>query len=604
MKTLTAVRGFAAFVLAAAFAATGVDDVVFSLGFDENSVVQRKPADQDIPADRLRHPGTWAVKNYCKRIAVATKEIDGEKCAELKLRGMAGETAFSFRSDMFPVKGGSGFRATFRLRGTYSLEKACGQWGRGGTYVGWYDVSGNRLPAEFHFGLACDDKGWQDVSVEGHVPDEAVEAFLEIGTDSPNFKEGERLCLARAEFRLVDAASVPRKVVARPEPLTAQLAPGVEPVTQGLVTLRDDGMTLIDDKPFFPIGIFSVHRCEPNSNNLETAFRQLKDAGFNLVHTYDWKRGRDYTEYLDLAEKYGMKLLNNPTMSRLQGNVIKERMRPNMLAWYLADDASKRTTPEKLRKCSLKVKSYDNAHLTAQADSLGSHYKTRYADFIGSTDVFLPEIYTVCADHEIGHEVLFVDYQVKALFRELSEAGNAVKGIWPLLQQFKGWGGWKRFPTRRELKASAYIAITAGAHGLAWYTYAAAQSGTENPGAADDPERWADLAGVTRELAAIQDDLASRTSRIQPKATVLEGPRRDKFGNGSIHAILKDGANGPLLIAVNAAPEHVSASFAVQGQDRVDVLFENRNISANEGFLDSFEPNGVHVYRLKKRGDK
>ena len=588
------------FSLLTVFAATGAEDTVFSLGFDASSVVPCKSAGSDMLDGRSRHPGTWVVKNYCKRIAVAVAEIDGEKCMELKLKGKTGETAFSFRSDLFPVKGGCGFRATFRMRGTYSLEKACGQWGRGGTYVGWYDEAGNRLPAEFHFGLACDDKGWQDVSVEGHVPNEAVEAFLEIGADSPNFKEGERLCLARAEFRLVDAASIPRKVVARPEPLTAELASGVAPVTQGLATLRDDGMTLIDGKPFFPIGIFSVHRCEANSNSLENAFRQLKDAGFNLVHTYDWKRGKDYTEYLDLAEKHGMKLLNNPTRSMFRDNVDRERMRPNMLAWYLADDASKRTTPEKLRRFSLDVKSRDNAHLTAQADSLGSRYKTRYADFIGSTDVFLAEIYTACADHQIGHEVLFVDYQVKALFRELSEAGNPVKGIWPLLQQFKGWGGWKRFPARSELKAMAYIAITAGAHGLAWYTYAAVKSGTENPGAADDPERWEDLASVTRQLSSIQDDLASRKALQQPKVTIVKGPEKDGFGYGAIHSLLKEGSGeGRLLVAVNAALQPVTAKFEIQGADCAEVLFESRRISAKDGIVDEFEPNGVHVYRLK-----
>ena len=481
-------------VVTVAFAAVCLGETVFSLGFGGDSVAPSAPASSAEPDIQFRHPGKWMANNYCNRLSISAKEEDGEPCTELKLNRNGADTQFSLNGDRFPVKGGSGFRLTFRVRGTYPLKDALGQWGRGGSYVGWYGADGNRLTTEFHFKLSFDDASWQDVSVAGHVPDDAVEAFIVIGADSPNFKEGQRVCLAKATFALVDAASVPRKIVARPAPLTTELAPGIEPLTRNLATLREDGMTLIDGKPFFPIGIFSVHRCEANSNNLDVAFRQLKDAGFNLVHTYNWKRGEDYTEYLDLAEKYGMKLLNNPTKSMLAKNVGAERMRPNMLAWYLADDASKRTTPEKLRQFSLEVKSLDNAHLTAQADSLGSDYKTRYADFIGSTDVFLPELYTACGAHQIGHEVLFVDYQVKALFRELSEAGNPVKGIWPLLQQFKGWGGWKRFPTRAELKAMAYIAITAGAHGLVWYTYAAAQSAADNPGAADVPERWADLA--------------------------------------------------------------------------------------------------------------
>ena len=598
MKKLFVVCAIVGLASSAVVASGKCDGIAFSQGFNENSVMLGKAGTALLSLAQPRHPGKWLVNNYDRRITIAIAEMDGEKCVRLKLDRKDCDTDFSFRSDRFPVRGGSGFRATFRVRGTFPMNDAQGQWGRGGTYIGWYDADGNRLATEFHFGLSFDDSAWHDVSVEGHIPDKAVEAFIELGSDAPNFKKDQTLCIANAKFAHVDAASVARVEIARPAPLMTDLAPGVEPMTKGLVTLRDDGMTLIDGKPFFPIGIYSVNRCAANSNNLEIAFRQLKDAGFNLVHTYDWKRGAEYTEYLDLAEKYGMKLLNNPS-SPIEKRVLEERIRPNMLAWYLADDASKRTTPEKLREKSLTVKRYDNAHLTAQADSLGNAYKTRYADFIGSTDVFLPEIYTACGDHEIGHEVLFVDYQVKAVFRELAESGNQVKGVWPILQQFKGWKGWKRYPTQREIRAMSYVSIIDGAHGLTWYTYASARPAPGNFGAADDPKAWADLASVTRELSAIQDDLASRKAKRQPKATVASGPKHDIFGNASIHSILKEGANGPLLIAVNTAPEKLTAHFAVSDASRAEVLFEDRVIEAGDGFSDNFEPNAVHVYRLK-----
>ena len=117
--------------------------------------------------------------------------------------------------------------------------------------------------------------------------------------------------------------------------------------------------------------------------------------------------------------------------------------------------------------------------------------------------------------------------------------------------------------------------------------------------AADDPKAWADLASVTRELSAIQDDLASRKAKQQPKSIVARGPKHDIFGNASIHLILKEGVNGPLLIAVNTAPKKVSAHFAVSGASSAEVLFENRIIAVKDGFSDDFAPNAVHVYRLK-----
>ena len=57
--------------------------------------------------------------------------------------------------------------------------------------------------------------------------------------------------------------------------------------------------------------------------------------------------------------------------------------------------------------------------------------------------------------------------------------------------------------------------------------------------------------------------------------------------------------NGRLLVAVNAAPEAVTARFAVESASRVKVLFENRAIDSKNGLTDTFESNGVHVYRLK-----
>ena len=569
---------------------------VFSMGFDERTLAGKPLTSPFLSDDAPSHPGTWLFANFERRLTMSVGEEDGEKRVELKLDREDCDTLFSLRSEPFPVTAGSGFRLTCRLRGTYSMATPCGQWGRGGTYIGWLDAQGNRLSEQFHFGLAADDSAWQDVSVVGRVPDAACAAFVDIGADAPNFRKNERLCLAKVTFSQVPVNAVPLPGVVRPAPLVTDLAPGVEPLKTGVVTLRDDGMTLIDGKPFFPIGIYSVHRCAVNSNDIENAFRQLKDAGFNTVHTYDWKRGESYSEYQDMAEKYGMRLLNNP-VSPLPKTVTSERARPNMLAWYLADDASKRMTPEQLRMRSLTVKRYDNAHLTAQADSLGSDYRTRYADFIGSTDVFLPEIYTACGSRPNGYEVLFVDYQVRAVFRELREAG-VVKGVWPILQQFKGWKGWQRFPTAEEVRAMAYLSISAGAHGLFWYTYAAANGDKDGLGAADDPDRWRDLAAITRELASIQDDLGTR-SAAAPQVKVLEGPEKDSFGNASVHCVLKQGVGGRLLIAVNAAAQKVRAQFAIDTVRKAQVLFEDREVRVASGLVDEFEPNGVHVYRLR-----
>ena len=85
-----------------------------------------------------------------------------------------------------------------------------------------------------------------------------------------------------------------------------------EPPTSGIVTIRDDGVTLIDGKPFFPIGIYSVSKRPANDNSFDKAFAELKAAGFNLAHTYSITRDADFAEFYEAARKHGMKLFIAP----------------------------------------------------------------------------------------------------------------------------------------------------------------------------------------------------------------------------------------------------------------------------------------------------
>jgi hypothetical protein len=51
-------------------------------------------------------------------------------------------------------------------------------------------------------------------------------------------------------------------------------------------SLREDGMAMVDGKPFFPIGIYAVCEREFNDFSLDKAFSDLKSVGFNFAHTY------------------------------------------------------------------------------------------------------------------------------------------------------------------------------------------------------------------------------------------------------------------------------------------------------------------------------
>ena len=66
----------------------------------------------------------------------------------------------------------------------------------------------------------------------------------------------------------------------------------------------------------------------------------------------------------------------------------------------------------------------------------------------------------------------------------------------------------------------------------------------------------------------------------------------------SIHAILKEGVDGRLLIAVNTAPESVKAQFSFSGVE-CQKVFQKRSIKCMNGFIDDFDANEVHVYRIR-----
>lgn len=99
--------------------------------------------------------------------------------------------------------------------------------------------------------------------------------------------------------------------------------------------VRDDGVTLVGGKPFFPIGIYGFKECEANGNNLERGVLELKDAGFNIVHTYT-RSVR--AQLLATCEKHGMMTFRGPRWP--DKTALKIRHSPAVLAWYLGDDTS------------------------------------------------------------------------------------------------------------------------------------------------------------------------------------------------------------------------------------------------------------------------
>jgi len=379
-----------------------------------------------------------------------------------------------------------------------------------------------------------------------------------------------------------------------------------EPANTPQITLREDGTTLIDGKPFFPIGIYGVMKREFNGFDIDEAFRGLKEAGFNFAHSYSMPRE---DEFLAAAEKYGFKLWS---VARLPDErfVDVERFSPAIIAWYLGDDTSYNTKPEELYDYYDSVKAVDPSRLTVQADPVDAGKEvSNYRPYVEGTDAFLPETYPVRnGDLDSGKDcVAQAIRDVKRSRADALEAQDGPKAIWPIIQYFKGWG-WKRFPTYRELRAMSFGAIAAGANGITWYTY----GGTVEPelkkfnyGVTTTPERWSNISKIATQINELSPFLLQQTDvNDQPKANVLKGAKVNSNGEETVVCLLKRYEGKTCLIAVNCAPEPLEVRFdfsePLDDASEIEVLYDEAGVSVPgvEGgkLFDWFEAFGVRIY--------
>ena len=61
--------------------------------------------------------------------------------------------------------------------------------------------------------------------------------------------------------------------------------------------------------------------------------------------------------------------------------MVADEAEPALSAWYLADDTASHIGPEELRRIHQAVRDIDPAHITVQADPVGSPENSRYADY-------------------------------------------------------------------------------------------------------------------------------------------------------------------------------------------------------------------------------
>ena len=369
------------------------------------------------------------------------------------------------------------------------------------------------------------------------------------------------------------------------------------------VTLRDDGVTLVGGKPFFPIGIYSVNKRDFNAYNWDRAISDLKDGGFNLVHSYTaWPDPAFHA----MTAKYGLKMwMQGFVPSKDPMFIDKYRNSPWIIAWYLGDDTSRNTTVSELYDREDNARAVDPTRISAQADM----HRPPFELYAPATDVYMPELYPLrCATERENRQCVAV---VSRTMREGAAAQardpyGRPHAIWPIIQQFKGYVDWKRYPTPEEFYGMCFASIVHGAKGITLYTYGGycdEKAKTFTYGVTGTEAAWMTTTNCMRRIAALSPVLLERTPPQPPAPVVLSGPTHDGVDGPSVSALCKEKDGVRYLFAVNSADAEVRASFAPSARGPVEVLWEDRRLAPDaEGrFVDTFKPLAVHIYRFAGR---
>jgi len=365
-----------------------------------------------------------------------------------------------------------------------------------------------------------------------------------------------------------------------------------------------DSILILEGKPFFPIGIYSVNplkRWDP-----PTAFDEIKAAGFNSVHTYEFEP--DYLhEYIKSADSVGLKVLIYPgdRMVRTGFHIDNVRNFVNHLAesstilsWYLADEPELGgISPAVVKQAHNIIKEIDPYHFTSVVVS----DPTQYANYMNVSNVFMIDPYPIAkwADYRIT----MVSDKVEAVLDAMRTTGVS-KPLWAVLQAFgcqneknKGWG-WDREPTKQEIKAMTYLAIVKGVSGIFYYTYHGSQYYIK-----ESPKHWDHLKAIVGELREIypllvsgedEDVVVNTIENDTVESSLFWTARQVTEGNNLIKP-------GTYLIVVNGANRPVTATFELNNHvGIVRMIFEDGKLPCPDGsFTNNFKPYEVHIYGLE-----
>ena len=354
--------------------------------------------------------------------------------------------------------------------------------------------------------------------------------------------------------------------------------------------------------PFFPLGIYGVEE----TNDLAL----VKQAGFNLV------TGPVTGEYLDAAERVGLKVLGTPRTTagpffdpaRARQIVARFDRHPALWAWYLTDEPDLNwIDPEAVRQAHLFLKSLPARKPTA----LVLYQGASGLDYGRVADITMIDCYPV-PWMPLANFGLQVRLMRLALGKERPLIAVIQAFDWSAYPENLRGEKALRPPTLEELRCMTYCALAEHANGLFYYVFSDAKWRLP-----EHPQTWAAVREVVGEVNA-RRPLFQAEYRWWPKEVEFAEPalRFNAALSASVQSVLLRARQGnaqvpagDYILAVNTTPQfHVYSVTLPYDLDLyppsekpspagIPVLGEERSLPVQSGWIsDVFEPYSVHIY--------
>jgi hypothetical protein len=304
------------------------------------------------------------------------------------------------------------------------------------------------------------------------------------------------------------------------------------------------GRTIVDGKPFFPLGVY-VHPRDKEVPYLE----RLKDGPFNCIIECSPTKAM-----LDKFHAAGLMAIprSHWKPEDIRGVYGALKNHPALLAWYIIDETPVDYAEEQIALQKIRRETDPDHPTVAVLD-----YPRNVDAFMGSFDVVASDPYPVGYKRpKIG---IAADYPV--ICRERT---YGIRPIWQVPQSFAwdwchkhGHPAEDRYPTYEELRSMAWQAVAGGANGLLWYS---AHHIFKCSPPEDLEKNWGALVKVAKEINAHVDILLS--PEIPP--AVKSVPE-----NIAVRVLKKDGK--VWVLAVNKTFEKVSGTVTVEGFEPFEI---------------------------------